>query len=338
MSVIRTKGGATIHILLASVRTVRNKRAATREHKPPKSDISKVQFMSNSKLDNLSEEYTELEIRDFTFKTEHRTISIENISTISIVQYDPYTVIKFYIRMIGGLIAAYGFLPDGGGAINNMTTIIVGLVIVGLSLIPVLKHYLVISTNDGVRTLFFNKDISKLETIKAFLDERIENKTSTANYTINFNTGKIENLNIAAVNKTKAPIDTAVIEKVDQQAQTMQADTIIPGSSDVNVAIATTGGVQGTDNHASDIKFDQQIIDYANYLPVMEQWKDFMAQQKPDMTAQGQMEELIDLMKSGTKGPMEKARLQTLGQELSSYLKAYDGFSQLMGDIIKLVA
>ncbi len=63
-----------------------------------------------------------------------------------------------------------------------------------------------------------------------------------------------------------------------------------------------------------------------------------MAQQKPDMTAQGQMEELIELMKSGTKGPMEKTRLQILGQELVSYLKAYDGFSQLMGDIMKLVA
>ena len=294
--------------------------------------------MSNSKLDNLSEEYAELEIRDFTFKTENRTISIENISTISIVQYDPYTTIKFYIRIIGGLIAAYGFLPYGVGSLNNMTAIIAGLVIVGLSLIPVLKHYLVISTNDGVRTLFFNKDVSKLETIKKILDERIENKSSTGNYTINFNTGKIEKLNIAAVDKMEAPVEVAVIEKFDQQVETMQADTIISGSSDVNVAIASTGLAQGTNDHAGDIKFDQQIIDYANYLPVMEQWKDFMAQQKPDMTAQGQMEELIELMKSGTKGPMEKTRLQTLGQELSSYLKAYDGFSQLMGDIIKLVA
>ena len=266
--------------------------------------------MSNSKLDNLSEEYAELEIRDFTFKTENRTISIENISTISIVQYDPYTTIKFYIRIIGGLIAAYGFLPYGVGSLNNMTAIIAGLVIVGLSLIPVLKHYLVISTNDGVRTLFFNKDVSKLETIKKILDERIENKSSTGNYTINFNTGKIEKLNIAAVDKMEAPVEVAVIEKFDQQVETMQADTIISGSSDVNVAIASTGIAQGTNDHAGDIKFDQQIIDYANYLPVMEQWKDFMAQQKPDMTAQGQMEELIELMKSGTKGPMEKTRLQ----------------------------
>ncbi len=297
--------------------------------------------MSNSKLDNLSEEYTELEIRDFTFKTENRTISIENISTISIVRYDPYTVIKFYIRMIGGFIAAYGLLIQsalyGGGGLNDLTMIIVGLVVVGLSLIPVLKHYLVISTNDGVRTLFFNTDVSKLASIKKILDERIENKASTGNYTIDFNTGKIEKLNIATLNKMGAPIETAVIEKIDPYVDPVQAETIISGSSDVNVAIASTEIVQGTHDHTGDIKFDQQIIDYTNYLPVMEQWREFMAQQKPDMTAQGQMEELIDLMKSGTKGPMEKARLQTLGQELSSYLKAYDGFSQLMGDIMKLV-
>ncbi|MCP4934870.1 MAG: hypothetical protein GY927_11865 [bacterium] len=297
--------------------------------------------MSNSKLDNLSEEYAELEIRDFTFKTDHRTISIENISTISIIQYDPYATIKFYIRIIGGVIAAYGCLAKstlyGGGALNDLTTIIIGLIIVGLSIIPILKPYLVISTNDGVRTLFFNTDVSKLETIKKILDERIENKSSTGNYTINFNTGKIEKLSIAAVDKIETQIKAVAIEKIDQQVETLQPETIISQSSDTNIAIASTGIIQDTHNHSGNIKFDQQIIDYTNYLPVMEQWKDFMAQQKTDMTAQGQMEELIELMKSGTKGPMEKTRLQTLGQELSNYLRAYDGFSQLMGDIIKLV-
>ena len=304
--------------------------------------------MSISKLDNLIQEHSELEIWDQTFKTKNRTILIESISTISLVKLPTHVMFRLLIRITGVFFILYGLglnIPKLVGMTAShplfeyyMTTLIVGLLFLLFSFAPTFRRYLVVSTNDGVRTLFHNGDIKNLKRIKKVLDERIENKASTRNYTINFDTGRIEELTVGQVDKISAKVAPAIIEKIDQQVETMQADTIISGSSDVNVAIASTGVVQGTHDHGDDIKFDQQVIDYANYLPVMEQWKDFMAQQKPDMTAQGQMEELIDLMKSGTKGPMEKARLQTLGQELSSYLKAYDGFSQLMGDIMRLVA
>ncbi len=304
--------------------------------------------MSNSKIDNLIQEHSELEIWDHSFKTKNRTILIEYISTISLVKLPTYVMFRLLIRITGVFLILYGLgldIPKLVGMTANhplfeyyTTTLIVGLLLFLFSFAPAFRRYLVVSTNDGVRTLFHNGDIKNLRRIKKVLDERIENKASTGNYKINFNTGRIEELNIRQGDKIIATVEPTMIEKFDQQVNTMLAKSIISGSSDDNVAIASTGIVQSSHDHTGDIKFDQQIIDYTNYLPVMEQWREFMAQQKPDMTAQGQMEELIELMKSGTKGPMEKTRLQILGQELVSYLKAYDGFSQLMGDIMKLVA
>ncbi len=303
--------------------------------------------MSNSKIDNLLQEHSELEIWDHSFKTKNRTILIENISTISLVKLPTYVMFRLLIRIAGVLLILYGLglnIPKLVGMTANhplseyyMTTLFVGLLLLLFSFAPAFRRYLVVSTNDGVRTLFHNGDIKNLRRIKKVLDERIENKASTGNYKINFNTGRIEELNAKQVDKIIATAEPTMIEKFRQHVDTMQAETIISGSSDVNVAIASTEIVQSTHDHTGEIKYDPQIIDYGNYLPVIEQWRDFMAQQKPDMTAQGQMEELIELMKSGTKGPMEKARLQTIGQELSSYLKAYEGFSQLMDDIMKLV-
>ena len=136
--------------------------------------------------------------------TPSRTISIPNISTIA--------TRTIYESNAKALVTLGLLLLSSGGLISLLTSSW-GLALVGIAIVLFIAaassgsstNFLIITTNDGTRSLFSGPREETLEQVRRLLSDKINAHDETATYNINFETGTIESLNVAAIASSKPP-------------------------------------------------------------------------------------------------------------------------------------
>ncbi len=266
--------------------------------------------------------------------TPSRTISIPNISTIA--------TRTIYESNAKALVTLGLVLLSSGGLISLLTSSW-GLALVGIAIVLFIAaassgsstNFLIITTNDGTRSLFSGPREETLEQVRRLLSDKINAHDETATYNINFETGTIESLNVAAIAKLET---AAVVNGSNNQVVANSPEARIGTKNTILTAINSPGAQLGrgivANGNANTVQ--KTHIDYATVLPQIEQMQRFYAQNPHARPVEERLAELELLMRSGTPTAESRSRVRDLAGDLSTLLQGYPAMVQFFQSIVQL--
>jgi hypothetical protein len=273
--------------------------------------------------------FGQLNIRERVLDTGERTITVANISTVSLAKLD-----KKRARIVLWILAAASVI--GGAVYFSGGDVVTGVVSLALAALFAWLAYrakdiitLAIGTNDGARTLFSSTDGTYLAEIKQFLTDKI-------------NTGDLR-AGTFIIDQSKQ--DISIGKVVTGSDHSVNAGSIVAGSHN-QVATHSPGshfGNAGTSYSAVNSPKAQvgtgnvaTRIDYSSVLPSVEEWRRQAAQSPGWEHVAERLGELEALMRSGTPNPESRGKVRSLVTDLSGILQAYPAAVQLFQSIARL--
>jgi hypothetical protein len=219
-----------------------------------------------------------LRIDRLVLETPSRTIAIRNISTISVGTVVHEKSVGWLIFGIGCWLAIAAMGLTGGrswqGDFNPFAILLgpLGLVCLVYWLAPnSSEHYLIISSNDGTRSLFTGPQRDTLHQVRRLLTEKINTENVGATWNVNFQNGAITNLTAEAGATVVHGSNNHVVQGSPGARVGSPGDTI---------SVSQSPGAQvGTGNVSQGNTFSIGRIDYSAVTPTIGQWRDFYAAQ-----------------------------------------------------------
>jgi hypothetical protein len=261
------------------------------------------------------EEFSRLTIKDNIIDTGSRSISIRNISTVGVSKIFPYRKVAVVVLIVGAAILFSALSNRDQGLLLFLGII---LMFGALGIYSINRTFLVISTNDGSSSRFYNENFDFMKRVKTAIDDRINNPNETSQFTVNFNKGSIEQMSVENMGGIAG----------------MTAETVVSGSPGAQVASHSPGAQVG-DGNTMEIK--TTYVDYSHYLPSVEKIREAVPSRRPDLNIEDKLDELIDLMKLGSPTNEDKSRVEQLALNLAQILQAYPPMVRLFNDIAALV-
>jgi len=273
--------------------------------------------------------FGQLDIRERVLDTGERTITVANISTVSLAKLD-----KKRARVVFWLLAAVSVAGgivyvSGGDVVAGAVSLALAALFAWLAFRAKDIITLAIGTNDGARTLFSSTDGTYLAEIKQFLTEKINTGDLRAG-TFIIDQSKQE----ISIGKVVTGGDHSVTAGSIVAGSHNQVATHSPGSRFGNAetsysAVNSPKAQVGAGNVAAR-------IDYSSVLPSVEQWQRQAAQSPGWEHVAERLAELEGLLKSGTPNPEGKGKVRSLVTDLSAMLQAYPAAVQLFQSIARL--
>ncbi len=291
-------------------------------------------------------------------RTPSRTISIRNIATISVgTHVQPRSAVWAVLAVLAALVAIAAFSvtspysqsPQAVGTI----AVIVAIIFVVFHLQPQDKtHYLLISTSDGVLSRFTGPRRETLDEVRDILTQKINADDETSTFTINFENGTIENLNVREagsihhathVSGTGHTVAGNGATAVSGQGNTVQTanggNGRVATADTVTVANRSPGAQLGNghqQNGAAHVS-SEQYVDFSQFLPAVVEMHRFYARQPNAEHLEQRLHELELLMRAGAPGGHQKSRVRELTGEVSQILQAYPSAVQIFQNIAGLM-
>jgi len=296
-----------------------------------------------------------LRIERRVLATPTRTIAIANISTVSVgthVTPKPralyWLLVAFFIVMgLGSMrpdLSVGPLAPNGGTVVLAFLAILFG----GLALRPDdKKHYLIISSNDGIVSRFTAADRSMLDEVRGILTDKINRSDDAMTFSINFEKGQIDNLaavgtlpphhangtgNGSFTNGAAAPAERgaphpAPIARPRQPTQDAPLAASRQSRPQASLVPANGAGAPSPET----------FVDYGGVLPAIVEMHRFYARQPGTQHLEQRLSELELLMRAGTPTLSQKTRLRELSADMSQILQAYPQAVELFDHISGLV-
>lgn len=272
------------------------------------------------------EKFEYLTVRDQIIDMGDRSISIPNIASITVFQRKASWVVKGLLAIIALYFGYSGF--------TSLSVIMLAapqfaLAVACLALLAWLfrsKWFLAISTSDGILSLFPSKDVAFLRRVKAALDEKINGASTQSTFTFNFVNDAVENVSIDRVNT----IHELQAESVISESPGAMMPTNSPGAQ-IGLGATVTSTLANT---ATAITF----VDYERFIPGVEQFRNYLAEKRPNPAIEAKLDEMLELMRQGTGEDEQKVRLRDLAAELSQYVQAYQPLRDLFGSVVATVS
>lgn len=180
-------------------------------------------FLSFLPFLSSDDHYTDMDVRQRLMDLGDRSISIENISSISITRHS--LLMYFIVLLLPGLwlfgagilqLVSYLSINSRFGGSSFLSIAIVQLLLAGglcflfYFFVKRRKKYLIIYSNDGRQSIFYNRDINLLRQVKAGLDAKIDQGNVASTFHVNFAKGSIHNLNVDEMNTDHIAADTVL--------------------------------------------------------------------------------------------------------------------------------
>ncbi len=255
----------------------------------------------------------------------YRSIAIANIASITVIRKSSTAGKRaLFIVALISFALAYGSLP---GSRALIFAILGCLFLLAIVFIPK-KWFLTISTCDGALSLFYSGDVNFLLGVKKALDEKIDKPQSDAGFTVNFNEGSVKGI---------------TIEKVDEIRE-MWAETMVSQSPGAMVAANSPNAQVGLGANIANTVTDSftataiSFVDYERFIPGVEQFRNYLAEKRPNPAVEAKLDEMLELMRQGTGDDQQKGRLRDLALELTQYVQAYQPLRDLFTGIIDTIS
>lgn len=279
-------------------------------------------------------------VRERILETPTRTISIPSIASISVgtteTKAPPALLVLGAILLIGAFINGFTSAPTWGREIQlNPASIIMALI--GAAFIFYFvsyedtTHYLIISTNDGARSMFTAPKREILNEVRRLLTEKINSGNEAATYTINFKEARIETLHAGELSGKSIVVG-------DNNQVAVDAPGSRVGSPGDDIRVSRSPGAQVGHGNISSGNINIQKIDYSRFVPQITQMRDHYARYPEAADTTAKLDELLGLMRSGTPDASSKSRLRTIAGDIGKMLESYPAFSQLFRDIVGLLS
>ncbi|MDX2265358.1 MAG: DUF6232 family protein [Hyphomicrobiales bacterium] len=334
------------------------------------SDIRR-QVEALAKGDSKNQQFDFMTVKDRIIDMGYRSISIPNIASITILRQSNSGLKRLLFALgVGAMILAFASYRSGIGGYGYESspdnTSSFGLGVIGLflllsiSLVPK-KWYLILSTCDNAQSLFSSGDVSLLTRVKKALDERInapgEHRGFTANFTNNtFNEGAVKEMRVDKVETIQEMTAETVVSnspnamvasnspgaEIGLSATVSNApvsNMALNGSASYEAERTYSGAVNAPQTYAGSYDFSQTTIHYVDYdrfIPGVQQFRDYLKNKRPNPSVEAKLDEILELMRSGTPEAPQKSRLRDLAAELSNYAQAYQPLRDLFSGIVDL--
>lgn len=273
-----------------------------------------------------------------------RTISIPNIASISIGNF-PIKPSGLWLISAGasGILSAWYFMASQNSFARDNNSVGIAflffalaaaLLVIWAMLPRTTQPYLIITTNDGTRSLFSSGHSHEtLEKVRRVLSDKINAQDEAATYTVNFATGVIENLNLEKGASLNA--DTVVAGDGNQVVANSPGGRI--ATADQTFSATSSPGAQiGFGNTQAGNTLTVTYIDYSGVLPQIEQMHRFYARDPNAAHVAERLSEMEVLMRSGTPTEPGRSRIRVLATDLSTILQGYPPLVQFFHDIVRL--
>ena len=274
--------------------------------------------------------------------TPSRTIAIANVATVSVgthVEHRPRLIL--FVGAVTLAVMAFGATQIGLAAMGtiNIAAVVLGLLAAGLALFALKPddktHYLLISSSDGVMTRFAADDRSVLDEVRRLLSERINSGAETPTYSVNFETGVIENLSIAAPSATAPSLSAP--QPASAAANGGGRPHPEPAFSNDRAPGAFPRG--SAPNGAAPTQAPAEVyIDFSALLPAVVEMYRFYARQPNAQHLEQRLSELELLMRAGAQTQGQKSRVRELTRDLAHILQAYQPAVQVFERISGMAA
>ena len=274
--------------------------------------------------------------------TPSRTIAIANVATVSVgthVEHRPRLIL--FVGAVTLAVMAFGATQIGLAAMGtiNIVAVVLGLLAAGLALFALKPddktHYLLISSSDGVMTRFAADDRSVLDEVRRLLSERINSGAETPTYSVNFETGVIENLSIAAPSATAPSLSAP--QPASAAANGGGRPHPEPAFSNDRAPGAFPRGP--APNGAAPTQAPAEVyIDFSALLPAVVEMYRFYARQPNAQHLEQRLSELELLMRAGAQTQGQKSRVRELTRDLAHILQAYQPAVQVFERISGMAA
>ena len=272
--------------------------------------------------------FGQLKIRERVLDTGERTISVANISTVSLAKLDKKRA-RIVLWVLAALCALGGIVSLAGNPAWALMLLALGGLFGWLAFRAKDIITLAIGTGDGARTLFASTDEALLAEVKSFLTDKI-------------NTG---DLRAATFVFDQSKQEISIGKMVTGDDRSVTADSIVTGSHN-QVATHSAGAQFGNsetrysavNSPTAQVGPGNKIsrVDYSSVLPNVEEWRRQAAQSPGWEHVAERLGELENLLKSGTPNPEGKGKVRSLVADLSGILQAYPAAVQLFQSIARL--
>ncbi len=253
----------------------------------------------------------------------YRSIAIANIASITVIRKSSGAVKRaLIVATLASFLAAYISLPGFGAPIFG----VLGLILFAATFFVPKRWYLTISTCDGGLSMFYSGDVNLLLGVKKALDEKIDEPQSDSGFTVNFNEGSVKGI---------------TIEKVEEIKE-LRADMMVSESPGAMVAAnspnAQVGLGANITNTITETVTTISFIDYERFIPGVEQFRNYLAEKRPNPAIEAKLDEMLELMRQGTGDDEQKVRLRSLALELTQYVQAYQPLRDLFTGIVNAIS
>jgi len=299
-------------------------------------DLTKVELTQKT--------FDGLHVDERVLTTASRTIAIKNISSILVnTVTEPKSV---FILLFGLALLAFSFFAFAASADpygpNNQASVLAGFLglFAGIGLIayflrgPSVDNYLIISSNDGVRT-FFTGPRDYLEKVRELLTEKINNNDEAAVYNFDFRNQKIDNLTLNTItqgdNASAVIGDNAAVQHNVASGEGARAGTADHAYTVENSPGANVGAGQvNTGTTASGNTVTQTRIAFGRLVDDAAQWRVYLAQQRPDAETDRRLAQLEELMKRGAPNEADKTSVLEIVRDLGAVAQAIPAFEPFL--------
>lgn len=290
-----------------------------------------------------TEVFGELTIERRVLLTNTRTIAIGNIASLSVGSFTSRRSSPLLYSALGSAaFALNNFTNTGfsfGGSIAALEGIVVGFFALVLFVAwffsrQVTETYLIVTTNDGTRSLFAGQSRETLENVRRILSDKINAHDEAATYTINFASGVIENLTLAEGANFQAG---ALVQGSNNQVVANSPGGRAATAEQTFSATHSPGAQVGFGNAQRDTAVTVTHIDYSYVLPQIEHMHRFYAQDPNARHVADRLSELELLLRSGTPTAEGRSRARALVVDLSTILQAYPQMVQFFQGIMQMI-
>lgn len=273
-----------------------------------------------------------LEVRERVITTEGLAISIDNVATVSTVEYTNSSWVLVMLLALGSLGSS------GGNASNPLLLIAAALGVTALVMFFFRKKLrLIIGTSDGSRIHFKGPNPKLLHEVREFITRKIDQKDTRLTLVANFEKGIIENLHVDQLsagavvqgnnNQVAAHSPGARVGSHDTHTTTTHHATNSPG--------AQVGA--GNVSRGSTTTATIQVIDYASVLPEIERWRQSAAGSPGWEHVAERLATLESLLAAGTPTRDQKSSARSIATDLSQMLQGYPAAVQLFQAVIRMI-
>ncbi|MBC8051238.1 MAG: hypothetical protein H7X92_13995 [Chitinophagales bacterium] len=266
-----------------------------------------------------------LTVRDQIIDMGDRSISIPNIASITVFQRKASWLLKGFLAIVALYFAYSGFTSLGSIILAVPQFVLAAGSIALLVWLFRSKWFLSISTSDGILSLFPSQDVTFLRGVKAALDEKINGTSTQSTFTFNFTKDPVEKMNIArgdTIHELQAESD--ISEPPPMVATVLPSAPTLPGSAVSETLVANTAAIT--------------FVDYERFIPGVEQFRNYLAEKRPNPVMEAKLDEMLELMRQGTGEEEQKVRLRDLAGELTQYVQAYQPLRDLFSSIVTAVS